>query len=190
MNGPLERQQILVSGVGGQGILYITRLLAEAAIHKGYPVLTAETHGMAQRGGVVVSHLKVGGFTSPLIRPARADILLLLKKENLPGHFFYLSPGGIAVVNTPSGPETENGHVLCMDADKAAMDEIHRSGSVNLILTGFALSALAGAGRQVFCSPDDVRSVLRNKLSGRDKLLKASMSAFDLGVAHGEKVHI
>ena len=44
-------QQIIISGVGGQGVLFITRLLAEAAIQKGHSVLTAETHGMAQRGG-------------------------------------------------------------------------------------------------------------------------------------------
>ncbi|MCX5883025.1 MAG: 2-oxoacid:acceptor oxidoreductase family protein, partial [Deltaproteobacteria bacterium] len=50
------KQQIIISGVGGQGVLFVTRLLAEAAMMKGYPVLTSETHGMAQRGGTVVSH--------------------------------------------------------------------------------------------------------------------------------------
>ena len=62
------KQQIVISGVGGQGVLFVTRLLAEAAIARGLPVLTSETHGMAQRGGSVVSHLKVGDFSSPLIR--------------------------------------------------------------------------------------------------------------------------
>ena len=46
---PLPRQQIVLSGVGGQGILFLSRLLAEAAIAGGFPVLTSETHGMAQR---------------------------------------------------------------------------------------------------------------------------------------------
>ena len=59
------RQQILVSGVGGQGVLFVSRLLAEAAIGKGLSVLTSEIHGMAQRGGTVVSHLKVGGLPGP-----------------------------------------------------------------------------------------------------------------------------
>ena len=44
------KQQIIISGVGGQGVLFVTRLLAEAAIQKGMPVVTSETHGMAQRG--------------------------------------------------------------------------------------------------------------------------------------------
>jgi len=67
------RQQIVISGVGGQGVLFITGLLADAAIDKGLPVFTSETHGMAQRGGTVISHLKVGDFSSPLIRPGHAD---------------------------------------------------------------------------------------------------------------------
>jgi len=65
------RQQILISGVGGQGVLFVTGLLAEAAINKGLPVFTSETHGMAQRGGTVMSHFKVGDFSSPLIQPLR-----------------------------------------------------------------------------------------------------------------------
>ena len=83
-------QQILISGVGGQGVLFITRLLAEAAITNGLPVITSETHGMAQRGGTVLSHLKVGKFTSPLIRPLQADGLLALTADNLSRHGFYL----------------------------------------------------------------------------------------------------
>ncbi len=190
MNAPSERQQIIVSGVGGQGILFITRVLAGAAIYRGYPVLTAETHGMAQRGGIVVSHLKVGGFTSPLIRPAKADVLLLLKEENLRSHLFYLNPSGVVVVNALSRPEgTGNGKVLCIDADALAK-EVHQPGSVNLILIGFALSALGRTGKQAFCDPEDIRAILHQKLADRDKLLKASMSAFDLGVLRGEKVNI
>ena len=52
------RQQIVISGVGGQGVLFVTRLLAEAAILKGFSVFTSETHGMAQRGGTVSADLK------------------------------------------------------------------------------------------------------------------------------------
>ena len=61
MNKSIQ-QQIIVSGVGGQGVLFITRLMAEAAIKKGLSVLTSETHGMAQRGGTVLSHIKAGNF--------------------------------------------------------------------------------------------------------------------------------
>jgi indolepyruvate ferredoxin oxidoreductase beta subunit len=187
---PFEKQQILISGVGGQGILFITRVLAEAAIYKGYPVLTAETHGMAQRGGIVVSHIKVGGFSSPLIRPGKADVLLLLTEENLQNHLCYLGPDGIAVVNTRSQPEgPQNLKMLLIDADGLA-NEVQQPKSVNLALAGFAFSALIRTSRQAFCSPDDIRAVLHQKLAGRNELLKASLSVFDLGVLRGEKVNI
>ena len=94
------KQQIIISGVGGQGVLFVTRLLAEAAMMKGFPVLTSETHGMAQRGGTVVSHLKVGDFSSPLIRPFSADGLLALKPESLAQHGGFVKPGGWAIVNS------------------------------------------------------------------------------------------
>ena len=82
----LKRQQIVISGVGGQGVIFVTRILAEAAIRKGFSVFTSETHGMAQRGGTVISHLKVGDFSSPLIRPFKADGLLALTADGLAQH--------------------------------------------------------------------------------------------------------
>ena len=59
------KQQIIVSGLGGQGALTLTRLLAEAAAAMGLAVITSETHGMAQRGGTVISMIKVGPFGVP-----------------------------------------------------------------------------------------------------------------------------
>ena len=95
--GKTIQQQIIISGVGGQGVLFVTRLLAEAAINKGLPVFTSETHGMAQRGGTVLSHFKVGDFSSPLIRPFQADILVLLKAENLKQHGSFLKSSSVGV---------------------------------------------------------------------------------------------
>jgi indolepyruvate ferredoxin oxidoreductase, beta subunit len=190
MNALSAKQQILLSGVGGQGILFITRLLAETAIYKGLPVLTAETHGMAQRGGIVVSHLKIGGFSSPLIRPARADALLLLKEENLKNHIYYLKPGGSVVVNAPSQPQvTVDGRLLWIDADALAK-KAHQPKSVNTILVGFAISSLSRCGMQPFCGPDDIRAVLQKKLADREKLLKSALSAFEVGLARGQEVKI
>ena len=52
-------QQVIVTGLGGQGVLFVSRLLAETALDSGYSALLSETHGMAQRGGNVISHLKI-----------------------------------------------------------------------------------------------------------------------------------
>ena len=94
-------QQIAISGVGGQGMLFVTKLLAETALDSGYSVLISETHGMAQRGGNVISHLKIkdrddkgSTLRSPLIRPGRADLLLVLHPDGLLIHGHFLKPGG------------------------------------------------------------------------------------------------
>ena len=178
------RQQILISGVGGQGVLFITSLLAEAAINKGLPVFTSETHGMAQRGGTVVSHLKVGDFSSPLIRPFKADGLLVLKDENIAQHGSFLKIGGWAVINSENDLKADKKIAAsAIDADKLAQ-EISNPKSANLIVLGFAL---ARAGRistgriNLFCSLTDIKRVLKGKFRGREKLLKASVKALEAG---------
>lgn len=184
MNEATLKQQIFLSGVGGQGILFITRLLAEAAMLKGLPVLVSETHGMAQRGGTVVSHLKAGDFSSPLIRPGRADGLVLLKEENLSQHCCYLKPGGWAVVNAPSLPEADNAVTIhAIDADSVAK-ETGNARSVNLILLGFAAARCAKA-QQLFCSADELIETLERRLSGRDAFLRSARAAFAAGYERG-----
>jgi indolepyruvate ferredoxin oxidoreductase beta subunit len=70
--------QIVILGLGGQGILFVTKLLAEAAMVEGRDVITCETHGMAQRGGSVESHVKIGPFQGPLVRRGHADAVIAL----------------------------------------------------------------------------------------------------------------
>lgn len=183
---PLMRQQIVLSGFGGQGILFLSRLLAEAAIAGGLPVLTSETHGMAQRGGVVVSHLKVGGFDSPLVRTGRADLLLALKEENVPLHREFLADGADLVVNAPvppdAGPRVRL-HAVDADALALAAGVPH---AVNLILLGFALARIGGGSAGgFFCSAAEIRDALSRRQGGGGSRLAASLAAFDLGISHG-----
>lgn len=180
------RRQILLSGVGGQGVLFLSRLLAETAIASGYPVLTSETHGMAQRGGVVVSHLKVGRFDSPLIRAGRADLLLVLKEENVALHREFLVDGGALVVNTavPAGTDPRV-RVHTVDADAIALSA-GAPHAANLILLGFALARLESAsGGGFFCTTGEIRESLLRRQGAGGSRLAASLSALDLGVAHG-----
>lgn len=179
MNGGVG-QQIIISGLGGQGVLFITRLLAEAAILKGLHVLTSETHGMAQRGGAVVSHLKVGDFSSPLIRPKTADGLLALHRETFSQHEAYVRPGGWFVINTDAGIDAADpARVFGCDATKLAMARGFPK-SANLVLLGFALS-LATRGVDLIFSRSDVIGVLENRLSESEKMLSDSKSAIQGG---------
>ena len=70
------RYQFILAGVGGQGILFATKVLAETAVRLGLTTIGSETHGMSQRGGSVISHLKIGGFSSPLVMRGSADVVL------------------------------------------------------------------------------------------------------------------
>jgi indolepyruvate ferredoxin oxidoreductase beta subunit len=184
------KQQIIVSGVGGQGIIFITHVLAEAAIRRGLPVYTSENHGMAQRGGTVLSHVKVGAFFSPLIIPSRADGIMIFREENLEQHGFYLSPGGWAVINAKARPEFRGqGDLHWIDADRLA-GQIGNPQSVNLIVLGYALARVphgAGKDRGFFCSGQDIIDVLKTKLAKRGEFLKASLEAFELGASHAGK---
>lgn len=92
---------ILLSGVGGQGILLASELIARAALFAAYDVKKSEVHGLAQRGGSVESHVRFGKRVfSPLVPMGEADILLSFEKAEAIRWAHYLKQGeGIAVVN-------------------------------------------------------------------------------------------
>lgn len=174
----MTRQQLIISGVGGQGILFVTRLLAETAIAMGLPVLTSETHGMAQRGGIVVSHLKVGSFASPLVRPGQADLLVALKPETVALHLHFLKGSGFIATNAKEElPEAAPYPTVSIDADSLALALGDPQG-VNLIVLG---RALAEPGR-LFCSAGAVEAVIRQRMAGKDKQLARALAAFRAGL--------
>jgi indolepyruvate ferredoxin oxidoreductase, beta subunit len=173
-------QQILISGVGGQGVLFVTRLLAEVAMMKGYSVLTSETHGMAQRGGTVVSHLKVGDFSSPLIRPFSADGLLALKSESLAQHGNFIKPAGWVVVNANQvAHEIAGIEITPVDADAIAVS-MGNLKSVNLIMLGVMLTKMSGNDNW-FCSLSDIRTVLEKQFSPTPGKLEQFVTALNAG---------
>ncbi|MBW2077056.1 MAG: 2-oxoacid:acceptor oxidoreductase family protein [Deltaproteobacteria bacterium] len=95
----METVNIVLCGLGGQGILFMTRVLAQAALDKGLNVIGAETHGMAQRGGSVISHLRLGEAESSLVRIGTAHLLLSLDSIEVYRNLPFLSRGGKMYVN-------------------------------------------------------------------------------------------
>jgi len=185
-----KMQQIIISGVGGQGVLFVTRLLAEAAIKKSLAVFTSETHGMAQRGGTVLSHLKVGDFSSPLIRPAQADGLLALRAENLTQHGAFLKDGGWVIANGENDAKNDSRlQVDAIDADTLAQ-EIGNPKAVNLIVLGFALAMAEKKGENtnaLFCSLAEIKAVLEGRFGKKKEMLKASLKALETGYSTQDK---
>ncbi|MFN4343171.1 MAG: indolepyruvate oxidoreductase subunit beta [Azonexus sp.] len=133
---------ILVVGIGGQGVMTATEILAEAAIALGHDAKKTEVAGMAQRGGVVSSHLRFGPrVLSPQIAPGEADVLLAFEAAEGLRWKHMLRPGKIALVNDsrfvppvvelglfdypedPVGQMKAGGtHVVAFDATTIALD--------------------------------------------------------------------
>ena len=90
---------IVIVGVGGQGVILISDVIGRAAVKAGKPVRGAETHGMAQRGGSVVNHTRIGCRYSPMVSSGGADILLALEPAEALRFAHFLSSDGVALVN-------------------------------------------------------------------------------------------
>jgi indolepyruvate ferredoxin oxidoreductase beta subunit len=163
------KQRIVISGRGGQGVLTLTRVLAEAAVAAGHEVITTETHGMAQRGGSVLSTIKVGPFHGPLVAPGEAEVGLFLHADNLPVHGHYLRPRAAAIVNA-----TNLARYDCVDADRLAV-VAGEPRAANLALLGYA----AGKG-VLFAGPDLFEETIRK--STPPKYLDRNLAAFRAGV--------
>ena len=103
-------KDILICGVGGQGTVLASKIIAAAAMEEGNTVHSAETIGMAQRGGSVTSHVRIGeNAYAPLIPFGSADMILAFEPGEAVRNLRYLKKGGIAVVNTaPTKPVTES----------------------------------------------------------------------------------
>lgn len=91
---------ILIVGVGGQGTLLTSRIIAQVAVQMGYDVKVSEIHGMAQRGGSVVSQVRYGQKVySPIIKKGDADIILAFEKIEAARWLDYLKPDGMVIIN-------------------------------------------------------------------------------------------
>ncbi len=174
--------QAVVAGVGGQGVLFVTRILAGAARLRTNRVLISEVHGMAQRGGSVLSHLKAGPFFSPLVSPGQAQTLFALEAGEAIRNLPFLEPGGSLIVNAPDGSYVSGKAIAAMHAhgvDSLVIDataiaqEAGAPKAANVVL----LAAAAFAGALPFSS-DEIWEVLA--ASSPKARLKANRKLFDM----------
>ncbi|MCX7912868.1 MAG: indolepyruvate oxidoreductase subunit beta [Dehalococcoidales bacterium] len=96
----MKKMDILVTGVGGQGVVLASDVIAETALACGLDVKKTDTMGMAQRGGSVISHVRLGREVfSPLIREGEVDLLLAFEKLEAMRFSHYLNTNAVAIVN-------------------------------------------------------------------------------------------
>ncbi|WP_456330445.1 indolepyruvate oxidoreductase subunit beta [Archaeoglobus sp.] len=94
------RLNIVVVGVGGQGALTTSGIIARAAMKAGLNVVTAETHGMAQRGGSVEVHVRIGDVKAPLIPEGGADVMIALEPAEALRYAKFLNRNSLVILNT------------------------------------------------------------------------------------------
>ncbi|MDR2632473.1 MAG: indolepyruvate oxidoreductase subunit beta [Treponema sp.] len=109
------KTDIILAGVGGQGVLSIAAIIAQAAVSETLSVRQSEVHGMAQRGGAVLAHLRIAkeGIFSDLVPKGKADLIIAMEPLESLRYASWLSPGGVLVsaaepwVNIPDYPEVD-----------------------------------------------------------------------------------
>jgi indolepyruvate ferredoxin oxidoreductase beta subunit len=188
--------RIVIAGVGGQGTLLATRLLADTALNEGVKVRIGETYGMAQRGGPVMGHIQIGETFGPQIRPGEADAILGFEiAEATRRGVTYLKQEGLAIVNTKklppieviSGlrgyPEEEQllsllrqvaGKLFAFNATKLA-EQAGDPIATNMVMLG----ALTASGMLPF-GEDKITVTMRKSIPPR--FLELNTKAFNLGI--------
>ncbi len=183
---------IVFVGVGGQGIITLAKLIASALTKSGVNALIAETHGLSQRGGSVIVHMRVGDVNAPLVPLGGADLLVGLEMIEAVRYLSYLNKDGIKVVNDyiirPTVPNVKvpdrknlidelrsiGGKLYLLPATERAL-EIGDALYTNIVILGFvtSLELIPGLKRGHVV---DVVKGLRNP----DKNLKAFESGYKL----------
>ncbi len=147
---------VVMAGLGGQGVITASDILAEAALHAGLDVKKAEIHGMSQRGGLVSSDVRFGERVfSPMVPPGEADYLLLLAPTELDAMAWCLRPDGVVI-----------------GTDLVSPDHLPNKRSLNVALLG-ALSV------HLDLPPELIREAMLAALP--EKLHATNEHAFEIG---------
>lgn len=191
------KTDIILAGVGGQGILSIATILGTAALREGLYLKQAEVHGMSQRGGDVMSCLRLSSepIASDLIPMGGADIIVSLEPMEALRYVQWLSPQGWIVTNTvpfvniPNYPEMDavmaalesRDNVISFDMDTTAKDVATPRAS-NMVLLG-AASLLCGIETEKI--EDGIRTVFGAK---GEKIVESNLAAFRAGLQRAREI--
>lgn len=189
----MMKTDIILAGVGGQGILSIAAIVGAAAVERGLFLKQAETHGMSQRGGAVESHLRIADapIASDLIPLASADVILSVEPMESLRYLPYLSADGWLVTNStvfnniPDYPdfakieaEIRNlPHAIILDADTIARELGNPRGS-NMVMLGAATPFIQ-------IPADEITSAIAFIFKRKgEEVIEANIRAFHAGFSH------
>jgi len=189
----LDKVNLLIVGVGGQGVILASDIIGELAIAAGYDFKKTDTLGMAQRGGSVISHIKIAPKVySPLIAEGDVDVLLALEKMEAARWAHYLKADGVAIVNNHAlPPMSVNLGNETYPSDDQILNTLKAISSKIYFINGFGMAKESGnvktlnmlmLGCVSHFLPMDV-SVWKDCISQRlpKAILEINDKAFDIG---------
>lgn len=188
-NKKAMKKDIILCGVGGQGILSIATIIGQAATQAGIYLKQAEVHGMSQRGGDVQSHLRLSTepIWSDLIPEASADLIISMEPMESLRYLEYLAPDGIVVtgsipfVNIPNYPDEATlqaelnalPRVVQLDIEQVAK-ESGNARAANVVLLGMAARYLE------IVTPEQLREAIATIFARKgEAVVEANLKAFD-----------
>ena len=191
------KRDIILAGVGGQGILSIATVIGAAALEQNLSLKQAEVHGMSQRGGDVQSHLRLSDreIHSDLIPLGGADIIISMEPMEALRYLPFLAKNGWIITNTvplknipnyPEMAEVEKAlgavkNVVALDAEAIAK-EVQSPRSANMVLLG------ASAAVMEILEPEKLRDGIRRIFARKgDAIVEANLKAFDAGLEYSRK---
>lgn len=187
------KKDIILAGVGGQGILTIATIIGDAAAAAGVNLKQAEVHGMSQRGGDVQSNLRLSteAIYSDLIKQGAADMIISMEPMEALRYLPYLNKGGVVVTssnafkNIPNYPDEEALMAELKALPRTAIlpiEDIAKENSVpksaNVVLLGMAAKHIE------ILSPEQLRESIKRVFASKgEKIVEMNCQAFDLGLS-------
>ena len=181
--------QLILAGIGGQGILFTSKIFSELGLKLGLNVTGSETHGMSQRGGSVTAHLKLGDFRSPMIREGTADILYSFEENETYRTLKFLKKEGVCFANLENEYSLDKkvlDHLIKKGITFKAFDassEASKLGSIvtaNIVLIGYSV----GTGLVPFLY-EDLKAIISSVSKKINR--KLNLEAFERGFREGIK---
>jgi indolepyruvate ferredoxin oxidoreductase beta subunit len=194
--GARVKQDIILAGVGGQGILSIAFVIDNAALKEGLSFKQAEVHGMAQRGGAVQSHLRLSSrqIHSDLIPRGEADMLLSIEPLETLRYLDFLSPEGIVVtsrspyINIPDYPDLDSVLAKILTVEKRVVVDSEKLGkeagsslAQNMVMLGAASPFLMLKRENLI---EFIHVLFQTK---GERIIEINLKAFELGSEASKK---
>jgi len=199
----MNEKNVIINGVGGQGILTLLDLLANAAMLQGYEVKTAEVHGLSQRYGALETHLRFGEkINSSLVMEGDADSIISLEPLEALRVVKYASEKTVYLINTfkiapisltiemKKYPELSfieerlkrfTSNIIWIDASNKVKEITGNTIATNIYMAGFAI----GYGL-LEISPENFENAIKERFAGKDTIIGQNLNVFRRGVEDGK----